>query len=208
MTIADHSINKRKYISISVLVVTTCLMIGLSVFLVYNHEYVVKLEHHGYLGLFLISLLAGSPLPIPTPSMILTFTLGSMLNPLYIGLVSGIGNTIVNVFLYYTGRSGRKAFKEDNQQDSRISRIMKSERVSRLVESKSWGEMAVVFLMFINPIPVTTPLVFAMGAARFNFTRFLVICWTSKTVQGLLLAYFGHFGLRSLLHFLGVFHIN
>jgi membrane protein YqaA with SNARE-associated domain len=180
-------------------------MIGLSVFLIYNHEYVVKLEHHGYLGLFLISLLAGSPLPIPTPSMILTFTLGSILNPLYIGLVAGMGNTIGNIFLYYTGRNGMKAFKDNNQPDSRIGRVMKSERVSRLVASKSWGEMAVVFLMFINPIPVTTPLVFAMGAARFNLTKFLVICWTSKTVQGLLLAYFGHFGLRSLLNIFGVF---
>ena len=204
---ADNAINKRKYINISLLVVITCLTVGLSVFLVYNHEYVVKLEHHGYLGLFLISLLAGSPVPIPTPSMILTFTLGSMLNPLYIGLVAGIGNTIGNIFLYYTGRGGLKVFNNSNQQDSRIGRVMRSERVSKLVKSNSWGEMAIVFLMFINPIPVTTPIVLAMGAAHFNLTKFLVICWTSKTVQGLILAYLGHFGLRSLLHFFGVFHI-
>ena len=205
---ADNAINKRKYINISLLVVITCLTVGLSVFLVYNHEYVVKLEHHGYLGLFLISLLAGSPVPIPTPSMILTFTLGSMLNPLYIGLVAGIGNTIGNIFLYYTGRGGLKVFNNSNQQDSRIGRVMRSERVSKLVKSNSWGEMAIVFFMFINPIPVTTPLVFAMGAARFNLTKFLVICWTSKTVQGLLFAYLGHFGLRSLLYFFGVFNIH
>jgi membrane protein YqaA with SNARE-associated domain len=208
MSIADNSIRKRKYITVSLLVVTTCLTIGLSVFLVYNHEYVVKLEHHGYLGLFLISLLAGSPLPIPTPSMILTFTLGSLLNPLYIGLVAGIGNTIGNVFLYYTGRAGLKIFKDFNRQDSRIGRVMRSERVSRLVESKSWGEMAIVFLLFIYPNPVATPLILAMGAARFNLTKFTIICWSGKTVQGLILSYLGHFGLRSLLHFFGVFNIS
>jgi membrane protein YqaA with SNARE-associated domain len=129
-----------------------------------------------------------------------------MLNPLYIGLVAGIGNTIGNIFLYYTGRNGLKVLKDSNQQDSRIGRVMRSERVSRLVKSKSWKEMGIIFFMFINPIPVTTPLVFAMGAARFNLTRFLLLCWTSKTVQGLLFAYLGHFGLRSLLNIFDVFN--
>jgi membrane protein YqaA with SNARE-associated domain len=208
MSIIDHSISKSKYVTVSVLVVTTCITIGLSVFLVYNHEYVVKLEHHGYLGLFLISLLAGSPLPIPTPSMVLTFTLASILNPLYIGLVSGLGNTIGNVIIYYTGRAGLKVFDDFDKPDSRIGRVMRGKRVSRLVESKSWGEMAIVFLSFIYPNPVSTPLILAMGAARFNLTKFIVICWSGKTVQGLVFAYLGHFGLRSLLHFLGVFHLQ
>ena len=208
MSIAGRSISKSKFITISVLVVTTCLMIGLSIFLVYNHKYVVKLEQHGYVGLFLISLLAGSPLPIPTPSMILTFTLGSILNPLYIGLVDGLGNTIGNVLIYYTGRAGWKAFDDFNKPDSRIGRIMRSKRVTRLVESKSWGEMAIVFLSFVYPNPIATPLILAMGAERYNLAKFTIICWAGKTVQGLLFAYLGHFGLRSLLHFFGVFNMS
>ncbi len=185
----------------------TCLTIGLSVFLVYNWQDVVKLEKHGYLGLFLISLLAGSPIPIPTPSMILTFTLGSLLNPLFIGLVAGLGNTIGNYFIYYTGRAGLKVFSDFSDSNSRLGRLLNNERISKIVKSENWEEMAIVFLLFLYPNPAATPLILAMGAERFNLTKFLVVCWSGKTVQGLLLAYFGHLGLGSLLHFLGVFNV-
>ena len=202
------SIRNRKYISISLLVVVTLVTIALSVFLIYHWEYVVRLEHHGYLGLFLISLLAGSPIPIPTPSMILTFTLGSLLKPLIVGLVAGLGNTIGNAFIYYTGRGGIKFFKGFNKSGTRLGRFIDNKRISKILKSKTWEQMAIVFLIFIYPNPVATPMVLAMGAARFSFTKFMVICWLGKTVQGLLFAYLGHFGLRSLLHFLGVFNVH
>ncbi len=204
MTLAGNSRIKNICITVSLLVAT----IALCVFLVYNWKYVVKLEHHGYLGLFLISLLAGSPLPIPTPSMILTFTLGSILNPLFVGLVAGVGNTIGNVILYYTGRGGLKLFNDFNRQDTKVSRIITDKRLSRILNSDNWGEMAVFFLLLINPVPVATPLVLAMGAAHYNLARFLIICWLGKTTQGMILAYLGHYGLRSLLHFFGVLHIH
>jgi membrane protein YqaA with SNARE-associated domain len=180
-----ESIRKRKYITVFLL---------------------VKLEQHGYLGLFLISLLAGSPIPVPTPIMILTFTLGSLLNPLLIGLVAGLGNTIGNAFIYYTGRSGLKVISGFDKPDTKLSRFLGNKRISNILNSRGWGEMAMVFLLFMYPNPVATPLILAMGATRFNLTRFLVICWSAKTVQGLIFAYLGHFGLRSLLRFLGVFN--
>ena len=202
------SILKRINITISLLVVVTLVTIALSVFLIYHWEYVVRLEHHGYLGLFLISLVAGSPIPLPTPSMVLTFTLGSLLNPLLVGLVAGMGNTIGNAFIYYTGRGSLKLFKGFNMQDTRVGRFFGNRSISKILSSKNWGEMAIVFLLFIYPNPVATPLVLAMGATRFSFTKFLIICCLGKIVQGLLFAYLGHFGLRSLLHFLGVFNVH
>ena len=48
-------------------------------------------------------------------------------------------------------------------------------------------------------------MVLSLGAARFNFMKFLVACWAGQTIQAMLLAYIGHLGLRSLLRFLGIF---
>jgi membrane protein YqaA with SNARE-associated domain len=188
------------------IVVVTCLTIGLSVFLIYNHEYVAKLEKHGYLGLFLISLVAGSPLPVPTPSMILTFTLGSILNPVFIGLVAGLGNTIGNGLIYYAGRSGRNVFSDSGSTGTKLDRFLNNKRITKVVNSKSWKEMAMVFLLFVYPNPLGTPLLLAMGAAHFSIPRFVITCWAGKTAQGLIFAYLGHFGLRSLLHLFGVFN--
>jgi len=206
--LSHSSARKRKYITVSLLVVMTLVTIGLSVFLIYNWKYVVRLEQHGYVGLFLISLLAGSPVPIPTPSMVLTFTLGSLLNPLFVGLAAGMGNTIGNALIYYTSRGGIKYFTDFSKPDSRLGRLLGGRNISKILNSKNWGEMAIIFLLYVYPNPVATPLVLAMGAARYNFTKFLVVCWLGKVAQGMLFAYLGHFGLRSLLHFFGVANIH
>jgi len=63
---------KRKYLAISLLAAIIIISVGGSIFLIFNWEYVEQLENRGLLGLFIISLFAGSPIPIPTPSMILT----------------------------------------------------------------------------------------------------------------------------------------
>ena len=88
--------------------------VGGSVLLVQHWEYITELEKQGYLGLFLISIFAGSPIPIPSPSMILTFTLGSILNPVLVGLVSGFGNGVGNALVFWTGRGGLLFFKNIN----------------------------------------------------------------------------------------------
>lgn len=183
-------------------------MVGLSVFLVYNWKYVVRLEHHGYAGLFLISLLAGSPVPVPTPSTVLTFTLGSLLNPLFVGLAAGLGNTIGNASIYYTGRAGLKFFADFNKPGGRISRFLGGRSISKILNSRSPGELAIVFSLYLYPIPVATPMILAMGAARYSFSTFLIVCCVGKIVQGLLFAYLGHFGLGSLLHFFGVVNVH
>ena len=206
--VSHISARKRKYITVSLLVVMTLVTIGLSVFLIYHRESVARLEHHGYVGLFLISMLAGSPVPVPTPSMVLTFTLGSLLNPIFVGLAAGMGNTIGNALVYYTGRGGLKAFTDFDKPDSRLGRLLGSRSVSKILNSNNWGEMAIIFLLYIYPIPIATPMVLAMGAERYNFTKFLVVCWLGKVAQGMLFAYLGHFGLRSLLHFFGVANIG
>jgi membrane protein YqaA with SNARE-associated domain len=101
----------RKYLAVGILAAMIIISVVGSVFLVKHWEYITELERQGFLGLFLISIFAGSPIPIPTPSMILTFTLGSILNPALVALVSGFGNSIGQALVYWTGRGGHLFFK-------------------------------------------------------------------------------------------------
>lgn len=203
----SESSRKKKYIAAVLLAATIGGSVAVAVFLIYNWEYVIRLEHAGYLGLFLISLLAGSPIPVPTPSMILTFTLGSLLNPVLVGAVSGLGNAIGYALIYMTGRGGFNFLPSFNVSDSRLGRFLRKIRMSRLLDSPNRTGMVTVFLLSIYPNPVLTPMVLGMGATRFSFTKFFIACWAGKTVMTLLLALLGYFGLRSLLHFLGVFNV-
>ena len=205
--VTSASLRNSDYISVVLLVVTIVGSVAVAVFLIYNWQYVVRLEHEGYLGLFLISLLAGSPIPIPTPSMILTFTLGSILNPVLVGAVSGLGNAIGFALIYLTGRGGRRFLPSFNVSDSGIGRFLKKIKMSRMLESPHRTGPIAVFLLSIYPNPVLTPVVLGMGATRFNFAKFFFACWAGKTVMTMVLAFLGYFGLRSLLHFLGVFNV-
>ncbi|MGD9394361.1 MAG: hypothetical protein PVJ81_05370, partial [Dehalococcoidia bacterium] len=101
----------RKYIAVALLAAVITISVGGSAYLILNWEVVEEIQNKGLLGLFVVSLFAGSPIPIPTPSMILTFTFGSILNPVLVGLVSGIGNGIGNAFIYWSGRGGHAFFK-------------------------------------------------------------------------------------------------
>ena len=205
--VTSESLRKKKYIAVGLLAATIGGSVAVAVFLIYNWKYVIRLEHEGYFGLFLISLLAGSPIPIPTPSMILTFTLGSLLNPVLVGTVSGLGNAIGYALIYLTGRGGLQFLPNFDVSNSGIGRFLKKIRMSRMLDSPNRTGVVAVFLLSIYPNPVFTPMVLGMGATRFSFMKFFLPCWAGKTVMTMLLAFLGYFGLRSLLHFLGVFNV-
>jgi membrane protein YqaA with SNARE-associated domain len=210
MTASDTSGNK--YLGIGLMAAMILISIVGSVFLIWNWQYISQLERQGYLGLFIISIFAGSPIPVPTPSMILTFTLGSILNPVLVGVVSGFGNGVGNALIFWTGRGGNLVFKNifnptsSNQPPrSRLGRFFR--RLSRIPDFARRRVLIAVFVLSIYPNPILTPLILGLGAMRSNFWKFFLTIWVGKTVQGLVLSYLGYYGLRSLLRYFGVFSV-
>jgi len=212
--VANRSSSKKKYIAISVLAATVVISVVGSLLLIWHWRWVEELSSQGYLGLFIISLFAGSPIPIPTPSMILTFTLGSLLNPVLVGLVSGLGNGIGNALIFLTGRGGLLFFQNSDvsapageTSSSRIGQFLRKIGMPRMSDFAKRRAVLAVFLLSIYPNPVLTPMILGIGAMRFRFTKFFLACWAGKTAQSLILAYLGYFGLGSLLRFLGIFNV-
>lgn len=202
---------KRKFIAIALLAAIIIISVGGSLWLVFNWEYVEHLQNQGLFGLFIISLFAGSPIPIPTPSMILTFTMGSLFNPVLVGFVSGLGNGIGTALIYWSGRGGLEFFKsfavpgEDGEPTSRIGRFFKRLKIPQLLNRARGRVLLSLFLLSLYPNPVLTPMIMSMGASRFKFNRFFITVCAGKTVQSMILSYLGYFGLRSFLRYLGVF---
>jgi membrane protein YqaA with SNARE-associated domain len=183
-----------------------------SVYLVLDWKNIAQIQRQGYSGLFIISIFAGSPLPIPTPSMILTFTLGSVLNPFIVGVVSGFGNGIGNALIFWTGRGGLAFFRNlsvprptGEHSRSRIGRFFR--RLSRVPDFARRRVLLAVFLLSIYPNPILTPVILGLGATRSSFWKFFFVIWAGKTTQCLILSFLGYLGLRSLLRFFGVFQL-
>jgi len=208
----NKSSRKRQHIIIGLLVATTCITIAGSVFLIVNWEYLIQRQPHSYFGLFLISLLAGAPIPIFTPGILITFALGSILNPILVGLVAGLGNAVGNTLAYWTGHGGIRLFsalgnisQASGSESGRIGKFYEKIKGSRYALIANRQGTGAVFLLSIFPNPLLTPMVISLGAARSNFMKFLLAWWAGQTIQGMFLAYIGYFGLRSLLRFLGIF---
>jgi membrane protein YqaA with SNARE-associated domain len=201
----------KRFLAIGIMAAMIIVSIIASVYLVKHWEYITMLEQEGLLGLFIISLFAGSPVPIPTPSMILTFTLGSILNPALVAFVSGFGNSVGQALVYWTGRGGLVFFKSlglslkiDENSNSWIARFMRKLRMPRMREFARRHVLWSVFVLGMYPNPLLMPIIMGMGAARYNFWKFYIVCWAGKTMESIVLSYLGYFGLRSILHYFGI----
>ena len=208
-------IRVKRYLAIGTLAAMIIISIVGSVYLIkYFEDIKTWIGQEGFLGLFLISLFAGTPIPIPTPSMILTFTLGSILPPAQVALValvSGFGNSIGQSTGYLVGRGGLVfiknlgiSWKIDENSPSWIGRVVRKLSAPRMREFARRHVLWAVFVLGMYPNPVLMPIIVGMGAARYNFWKFYIVCWAGKTVEATILAYLGYFGLRSILHYFGI----
>jgi membrane protein DedA with SNARE-associated domain len=169
------------------------LIIALAVAAVFLRDEVMNLESYGYLGAFLISILAAAVIIVPVPGVVVIFALGGMLNPLFVGLAAGLGEAIGEFTGYLVGYGGRTALKE--RYKAIYPRI--EEWVKRRGSLTIFASSAI-----LNPI---FDLVGATaGALRFPPWKFFLLCWAGKTIKGTSVAFLGWWGLKFILQRFGI----
>ncbi len=172
------------------------LTVALCVLVVVYWDYIVRASRYGYLGVFFISILSGATIIIPVPGLLVVFTLGSILEPVIVGALAGLGEALGSITIYLTGYGGHRA-------------VEKLEVVEHhyVIKFEDWlrrrGSIA-VFLMSSILNPFFYPFVVVAGAIHFGLVRFFFLCWAGKTIKGIGVAYLGYYGLGSILHSIGV----
>ena len=184
------SSKKREYlIGGTALTFTLALCVAVIVF----WDFVNEASHYGYLGVFIISIFAGGTVIVPVPGLILVFTLGSVLTPAIVGVVSGFGEAIGSVTIYLTGIGGRSTLKTLNN--------------GAATKFENWlnrrGSLT-VFIMSAIINPLFYPFAAMAGMLRFGLIRFFIFCFIGKTVKNTVIAYLGYLGLGSLLRWIGI----
>ena len=137
-----------------------------------------RFERYGYPGVFLISLLGNATVIFPAPSLAVVFGMGGVLNPLFVGLVAGVGEALGELTGYLAGYGGR-AVIEDWQMYDRLERWMERN-----------GSATILALSAI-PNPFFDLAGIAAGALRFPLARFLLSCWVGKTIKTVAFAFAG-----------------
>jgi membrane protein DedA with SNARE-associated domain len=173
--------------------ISLAVTVALSLLIIYHRSYIEQIAHWGYFGCFFISVLTNGTFILPGVGIVLTFTLGGVLNPAIVGAVAGIGEAVGAIGAYLTGYAGRGLFRERN------SGLYL--RFSNIIERH--GSKAIFFVSAVLS-PLFYPFAVFLGMLRFGWVRFFLATWAGRTVKSMVLAYLGYFGLRSILQWLGL----
>lgn len=163
------------------------ILLGILIILVifYFKDQTAFLKEFGYLGVFVISMLSAATIFLPAPGWAIVFGMASVLNPIYVGLVAGIGSGIGEMTGYVIGRGVKNA----------------SDAQDKFKGWKDWIKsndvIAITVLAFI-PNPLFDVAGLAAGAFEVPWWKFLLSCVLGRVLRYVLLAYFGAFSIQYL----------
>jgi membrane protein DedA with SNARE-associated domain len=173
--------------------ISLAVTVALSLLIIYNRSYIEQIAHWGYFGCFFINVLSNGTFILPGFGIVITFTLGGVLNPAIVGAVAGTGEAIGAIGAYFTGYAGRGLIRDSNSGPYL--------RFNNIIDRH--GSKAVFFVSSVLS-PFFYPFAVFLGMVRFGWVRFFLATWAGRTAKSMALAYLGYFGLGSILQWLGV----
>lgn len=178
-------------------VVATILM---AIAVIYFRDELNSLQHYGYIGAFVISILGGATIIIPVPMLAVVFALGSaMSNPWAAALLAvsaALGELIGALTIYMTGHGAGRVLV-----DSKHGTIQKAyEKMLGLMERR--GPLT-LFIVASVVNPFFYPAALAAGALRFGLKKYTFIVLAGKLIKCSTVVYAGYFGLKELLDLFG-----
>lgn len=161
-----------------VLVLLGTLLLSAALFLIPT-DTVARMGAWGYVGVFVLTLVASASLFIPSPALGAALLAGKAgLNPWAVGLLSGIAAGIGEIAGYIVGYSG-----SDLAMHTRLY-----QRVAGWVQR--WGALT-IFVLAAIPSPIIDVAGIAAGAMRMPFRTYLIACIMGKTLRFTALAWLG-----------------
>ncbi len=189
---------QRNYAPLAILTIVLTIAICIAVLVFWKH--ISHLQNYGYIGALISGFIAGSSIPMPFPYLVVTFTLGGVLNPLFVGIASGLGAGIGGTLVYLFGRSSSNLARYFISPGNNRANNGRAAKIIDLAYRR--GALA-VFIMSLMLNPAFGPMAIAMGALRFGFLKFFFWCSVGNIAKSLFIAYCGYFGLGTLLRWLG-----
>jgi len=167
-----------KFISIFVLVLSILLSIAV-LFIRLNPD---ELKAYGYGGVFIITLFGAATLFIPGPTMVATFIVGSLLNPILVSLVAGLGSALGETTGYAAGYASRAVVTPQERRDTWYQRIF---------QWMSSHPFLTIFLLDAIPNMLGDIAGLIAGRNRYSYFRFLLASFLGKTIRFGIAAYLG-----------------
>ena len=90
-------------------IVALLFVIAITIYILYMpEEQVDRFEDWGYVGIFLLSILANATVIIPAPGLLIVFSMAAKFDPLWVGVAAGLGATLGELSGYLAGYPVRR----------------------------------------------------------------------------------------------------
>jgi membrane protein DedA with SNARE-associated domain len=132
----------------------------------------------GYIGIFLLSILANATIILPAPGVAFVFGMGAVFNPFFVALAAGAGAAIGELSGYIAGYSGQTIIQR-SRYEQQLEGWMK----------KNGGWTILIFAFIPNPLFDIAGMI--AGMLKMPLWKFLFFCWIGKTLKMFLFAYAG-----------------
>jgi len=146
----------------------------------------IPYETLGYLGIYIASLISASSILIPVPG-IASVCVGSLpslgLNPLLIGFIAGLAESIGELTGYFAGRSFSGSFKENKLKNYIYQKMKKNGYI-------------IIFFGSIFPNPFFDIIGIISGNMKYPIRKFIVILFFSKSIKSIVISYSCYSGLE------------
>jgi membrane protein YqaA with SNARE-associated domain len=155
--------------------------------------------HFSYLAIFLIGVISTSTIFIPFPIYaVIFFASGLGLNPLAVGIISGLGMAAGELTGYLIGIGSRSVIEKE---EKRVPKFMKffTELFKRKYEIKINRKTITIdcafwVLLFTSaiPFPFFDVMGILSGVSNYNIKKFYIAVAIGKIMKGLMIAYSGY----------------
>ena len=151
-----------------------------SLWIAVNPVWIERLGHWGYVGAFLISLIASATIILPAPGIAVVIAMSTTLDPVLLAVVAGIGSAVGELSGYLAGTSG-SAFVPSR-------RRAQFEQLHRLTDR--YGVLGLAILAAL-PLPIFDFAGIIAGMMRMRVASFLTAVALGKSVKYIVLILLG-----------------
>ncbi len=179
---------KRRLIPILILLLVIAITVVLFLFARRYPGRIEEFETYGYLGAFLISLVANATIILPMPGLLILIGLGTVCNPILVGLVGAVGGAIGELTGYVAGRSGRG--------------LSGGEKM--YARAEGWMRKRGFLTIFLFSLLPFLPLDIAgmvAGVLRYSLWKFLLACFLGKALLYVVMIQTGAWGWEVVLRY-------
>ncbi len=160
--------NLRKVLEILLLVIIIALSVTIFIF----RDKLQNLGSIGYLGVFLLCLIANATVLLPAPSLMIAASCALILNPILVALVASLGSTIGEFVGYLFGAVSKDLSPKFQNFLDKLSEKVKNKTV-------------LVFILALLPLPLFDVAGVYSGGTKMNLIKFFIACFIGKFLKTL-----------------------